>query len=251
MSNLQPMDSTQRAMLIAAPIPLILGLVTGLAAFFITGSLWIGLIVLVAVAAVVAVIGWLFADQIAVAQLGARPLADGASLQLRNQLDELCARTGVAEPALYTVGAGAPAIASVGRSEPKLVVTDGLSDELTIVELEGVVARELGRISSGATALDTVAVPFITLPLGPFGGLRTRALEWCRGADRDARCDIDGVAITRYPPGLAAALTKMSQAGARTGSRSVAHLWALGSASVPAKPGSYGVEERLELLSEL
>lgn len=238
-------------MLMAVPIPLLIGIVVGVVAWLISGTWWAGLVVLLVVAAILAAAGWFFADQIAVSQLGARPLATGGSQQLRNQLDELCARTGVAEPPLLTVGDGPPAIASVGRTEPKIVVTDGLSDHLTIVELEAAVARELGRISSGATALDTVAVPFLTLPLGAFGGVRDAALRWFRSPDRDAQCDIDAVQITRYPPGLAAALEKMSHAQSHPGRPSVAHLWALGSTSEGKKPGCYGVSERLELLSEL
>lgn len=229
------------------PLPLLVGSFVGVVVGFATGSwLWAILAFLVAAAAIAAA-AYLFADRLALRLLGARPLAEGGSLLLRNQLEELCARTGVAEPSLYTVGSGAPAIASVGRATSALVVTDGLTDELTVVELEAAVARELARTRSGATIVDTLAVPFLTLPFGKLGGLAGRALRFFRGGDHDARLDLDGISITRYPPGMTAALAKMALP---SGSAAVAHLWAV-SDNTSDGPGYYGLDERLALLQEL
>ena len=133
------------------------------------------------------------------------------------------------------------------------MVTDGLSEELTVIELEAAVARELARAQSGSTNVDTLAVPFITVPLAPFGGLARRVLQWFRGGEYDAQCDLEGVLITRYPPGMSAALQKMSADGLTppSGSAAVAHLWALGAEPGHARAGQFGLSERLELLGEL
>lgn len=235
------------------PLPLAIGLVVGVIVGLVASS-WLAFgAALLGVAFVVGVVLWFFADSIVESKLGARPLATDGSVVLRNQLEEICARAGVNEPELMTVGPGAPAIASFGRSQPKLVVTDGLTDDLTVVELEAAVAREVGRSRRRFTAGDTLATVFVTLPFGMFGSLGDRMLEWFRGGDHDARCDLEGVSITRYPPGLSAALAKMSsEAGdVPRGSDATAHLWATGRSRRAGEPGIYGIEQRLELLSEL
>lgn len=236
--------------LMLLPLPLVVGSVIGVIVGFATGSWLWAIVALVVTAIAIGAVAYLVAESLALRLLKARPLAAGGSLALRNQLEELCARTGLAEPDLYTVGAGAPAIASVGRSNSALVVTDGLTDDLTVVELEAAVARELARIQSGSTIVDTLAVAFITVPFGFVGGLADKALRFCRGGDHDARIDLDGIAITRYPPGMSAALKKMTALPA-SASKAVSHLWAVGSRSTDATPGNYGIDERLELLHEL
>lgn len=236
--------------LMLLPLPLVVGTVIGVIIGFATGSWLWAIIALIAAALAVSAAAFFAAESLALRLLKARPLAEGGSLALRNQLEELCARTGVAEPELYTVGTGAPAIASVGRVGNALIVTDGLTDDLTVVELEAAVARELARIRSGSTTIDTLAVSFITVPFGFLGGFAQKALRFFRGGDHDARIDLDGIAITRYPPGMSAALSKMT-AVPPSESSAVAHLWAIGGRSSGSAPGTYGIEERLELLHEL
>lgn len=231
------------------PAPLTAGVITGVVIGLVTGSWMWAIIALVAAAAVAAAALYLAADWITARLLGARPLHEGGSEIIRNQLEELCARTGVAEPELFTVGPGAAAIASFGRDRPALVVTDGLSDELGVVELEAAVARELARANSGATTVDTLAVAFLTAPFGWLGGLGNRMLDWFRGGDHDAKVDLDGVAITRYPPGLHQALAKMKRPASQSGA--VAHLWATGTEVGGKAIGHFSFEERLEMLAEL
>ena len=247
------MPKTPPAVLMLIPTPFLLGALIGLIVGLIAGSFVAGAVTLLVVSLVSAVALYLAAEKIALRLLNARPLAAGGSTLLRNSLDELCARTGLGEPDLYTAGPGPAAIASLGRGHPSLVVTDGLTDELTVIELEAALARELARAMSGSTNVDTLAVPFITLPLAMFGEVPTRVLQWFRGGDYDARCDLEGVGITRYPPGMSAALEKMttSDRPAPPGSSAVAHLWATGREPASKKPGIYGVDERLELLREL
>lgn len=236
----------------AIPLPAAIALLLFVVVWLIAGSWWIGLIVAILVAALVAGVLWFMAEPLALRSLNARPLAEDGSVALRNQLEELCIRAGLSEPDLYTAGSGPAAIASFGLNEPKLVVTDGVSDDLTVVELEAVIARELGRIRSGMTALDTLAVPFVTMPFGSLGGIGSKLLAFFRGSDHDARVDLSGVEITRYPPGLSAALKKMRGAGAQPpGSRAARHLWAVSADENTEVVGHFGVDERLALLAEL
>lgn len=244
------MPSNPPIALMLVPLPLLVGSFVGLIVGFATSSWLWGATALVVSALAVAAAAFFFADSLALRLLKARPLAAGGSAMLRNQLEELCARTGVAEPDLYTVGPGAPAIASVGRAKTALVVTDGLTDDLTVIELEAAVARELARIRSGSTTVDTLAVSFLTWPFSMFGGLVRKGLCFFRGGDHDARIDLDGIAITRYPPGMTAALEKMTSLPA-SASHAAAHLWAAGDRNLEATPGTFGFDERLALLQEL
>ncbi len=248
--NLRTMPQNPPIALMLLPLPLLVGSFIGVVVGFATGSWLWAIVALVAAALAIAAAAFMAADSLALRLLKARPLAEGGSLALRNQLEELCARTGLSEPDLYTVGPGAPAIASVGRVDPVLVVTDGLTDDLTVVELEAAVARELARIDSGATTVDTLAVSFITVPFGFLGAVAAKALRFFRGGDHDARIDLDGIAITRYPPGMSAALSKMTAIPAAA-SAAVTHLWAVDTNTSTVVPGSYGIEERLALLQEL
>lgn len=237
--------------LMLVPMPVLVGLIAAFVVAVISGSWLWALVAFVLAGAIAAVSAFVFAESLALHLLKARPLAEGGSLALRNQLEELCARTGLAEPDLYTVGSGSPAIASVGRLGSALVVSDGLTDDLTVVELEAAVARELARFQSGSTTVDTLAVPFVTVPFGWMGSLADRGLQFFRGADHDARIDLDGVGITRYPPGLTAALSKMTTDVPRAAARSVSHLFAVGTRPKAMNPGAFGIQERLELLQEL
>ena len=230
--------------LMLVPMPLLAGLVGAVIFGLLTGSWLVALALFVVGAGLAFAAGWILADDLVLWLLGARPLLEGGSQQIANQLEELCARTGIPEPNLYTVGPGGPAIASFGRTAPSLVVTDGLSSDLTVVELEAAVARELARADHGMTTLDTLAVPFLTLP---FAGLGRGWLDRFRGGDHDARIDLEGVAITRYPPGMSAALTKMALPAGQRGC--VKHLWATPTAG--GGVGRFGLAERLQLLDEL
>ena len=80
------------------------------------------------------------------------------------------------------------------------------------------------------------------------GRLTTHVLDTALGTPAVA-VDASGVAITRYPPGLAAALEKLRADGAsvRAGSAATSHLWV-----VPPDPTLQPpLEERIEALREL
>ena len=98
---------------------------------------------------------------------------------------------------LNAVAAGtSPARAVLG-------VTSGLLAELDRIELEAVLAEELVQIRRNETLPGTVLA-------ATFGLGRGRAYP----ADRDIEADQAAVALTRYPPALAAALEKIEAKGA-------------------------------------
>lgn len=183
--------------------------------------------------------------------VGGRAADPERDARLVNLVDGLGSAAGVPPPRLLVVEDPAPNAMSYGLAprSATLVVTTGLLERLSRVELEGVLARELARIKNHDTEPGTVAAAVLRL-LGSVPPVARRVRS--AGVGTPALfVDAQGAGITRYPPGLAAALTKVRADGAevRAGSPATAHLWI-------APPGEGSdvhppLEERIEALREL
>ena len=119
--------------------------------------------------------------------LGAGPSNEDDRPRLHNLVDGLCATMGLDRPAIAVVVSGVPNALALGR-DPKsatLVVTSGLEQALTLVELEGVLAHELVHIKRNDTVLSAVAV-LVAVPVGRCPGYLGRASRpstgWSVGA---------------------------------------------------------------------
>jgi heat shock protein HtpX len=167
-----------------------------------------------AAAALLAAGAYLFSDRIALALTRAQPAESEGHARLHNVVEGLCVAAGLPKPDLYVVDDHTLNAFSVGRnpSHASLVVTSGLMDKLSRVELEGVVAHELAHIRNHDTLVTTTAVG---LPL----------LRLVLPGRRESLADVTGVRITRYPPGLIAALEKLRGEKAPSRSWTTAHLW--------------------------
>lgn len=238
---------------------LFIGIVLGLIVF----RSVLGLVAGVAFAAAATAAGYLVGERLALRLSGATPVDPNTYARLDNLTDGLCLTIGVPKPRLFMVDDGAANALACGRNQRQttLVVTRGLLDSVSRIELEGVLARELNRIKTGDAAFKTtfvglVAVPAavsdralrhwwagpdgisshsfgstvlsaLCLPLVPFSPLMAIIIRRWIPADSDGLADLAAVELTRYPPGLADALDKMRQAGtvvSRAG-RATAHLW--------------------------
>ncbi len=170
---------------------------------------------LFAAAAVVLTAGaYLFSDRVALALTRARPAEPEEEPRLHNVVEGLCVAAGLPKPDLYVVDDHSLNAFSVGRNpgHASLVVTSGLLEGLNRVELEGVVAHELAHIRNHDTLMTTTAVG---LPL----------LRLVLPGRRESLADVTGVRITRYPPGLIAALEKLRGEKGPDRSWATAHLW--------------------------
>jgi heat shock protein HtpX len=156
--------------------------------------------------------------------VGGRTADPASDARLCNLVDALAIVAGVPVPELVVIDDPAPNALAAGI-EPRqamVAVTTGLLDHLDRVQLEGALAHELARIKSHDTRAGTIAVPLMRV-VG--GSLRRRLASSSLGTGRLAAADLQGVAITRYPPALAAALERIS-AGPVVGSEAVLdHLW--------------------------
>jgi heat shock protein HtpX len=147
-----------------------------------------------------------------------------------------------------------------------IAVTTGLLEKMNRVELEGVLAHELSHVKNYDILVSTLAVTLVgvvvimadfSLRFLWWGGPRSRDRESSGGGGpqaifaligivllllaplaarlmhfavsrrRESLADVSGVALTRYPPGLIAALEKLKEdtTVVDSSSRATAHLW--------------------------
>jgi heat shock protein HtpX len=259
-------DNKRRAVLAVLAASATCGLVVGLISLLVV-PVTAALGVFVAITAVMAATAWWGSEPLARRLIDARPADPVRHARLFNLVESLCVNAGIPPPALYVVeDAGLNAL-SMGRTprHASLVVTDGLLERLNRIELEAVLAHELSHVKSDDILISTVAVAlfgilgaparaaagggpgavvgYLLLPLSAAAGV---GLQLVVGRQREELADLTGVAMTRYPPAMVAALEKMGEDGTlvHSGRPATAHLW-LGSPVAP--PAS----ERLAWLSRL
>lgn len=226
----------------------VVGLVVGVLLWLVTPLGLLGLpIGLVVVAGLAAWLmsrseGWL------IASCGGVEVDADAQARLVNMVEGLCASSGVAVPELRLIESPTANLVAVGRHHERsvLVVTSGLLAEATRIELEALLANEISQIRTLDTAHVSAAVTTLGLPalvvdvgrrvrgghsisgesagvLGRLGGLASllalpfAAMSRSRLArelepHRDFRTDLTGVQLTRYPPGMIAALERLDGA---------------------------------------
>ncbi len=193
--------------------------------------------------------------------------ADPATYQrLHNLVEGLCIASGLPKPAIYVIEDEAPNAFATGRNprHAAIAVTSGLLDQMNRVELEGVLAHELSHIRNYDILISTMAVTLVGA-IALLSDLAIRLMWWnggrvSRSGDRDnggnplallgfvllilspiiARvmqaavsrrretlADVSACQMTRYPPGLIAALEKLRDDSTVTHSATTAtaHLW--------------------------
>ena len=206
----------------------------------------VGLVIAAAIAASVAALLVSQADDYVLGRIGATPADVTAYARFHNVVEGLCVAAGLPKPALHVLeGEEAPNALAVGREArtASLVVTSGLLEKLTRIELEGVLAHELTHVKTGDTLLSTIAVATVGR-VAP--GLGPKAV----GGPRETLADVTGVSLTRYPPGLISALEKLRDdpAELRSNDRAIDHLWIEPPVADPSCPP---LEERIQALREL
>ena len=124
-------------------------------------------------------------------------LRPGSSPRLENVVAGLAEKTGLAAPELWSIDDDGPNALVCFTKRPAIAVTTGLVGTFTRTELEAVVAHCFVRLAETSTPLarTLLALSYVSPAFGvPVG-------------DAD---DVRAAAITRYPPALAAAVSKAS-----------------------------------------
>jgi heat shock protein HtpX len=209
-----------------------------------------GLLVAVVVAVAATWASWWKSDAIALAMSHARPADPERYARLHNLVDGLCIASGVPRPRLYVVEDPAPNAFATGRDpeHAAIAVTTGLLEKMNRVELEAVLAHELGHIKNRDILVATLAVTMVgVVALLSDVGLRflywggpghrsdrkdgannaaalvavlgivlliltpliAKLMQYAVSRRRESLADITAVTMTRYPPGLISALEKL------------------------------------------
>jgi heat shock protein HtpX len=240
--------------------------VVGIAVGSVAGNGTNGLIIAFALSAVFAFTSYWKSDSIALAVSRAHPADEVTYKRLHNLVEGLCIASGLPKPKVYVIDDPAPNAFATGRN-PKhaaIAVTTGLLDAMNRVELEGVVAHELSHIKNYDILVSTLAVTLVGTiaivtdialrmmwwnggrvhrdgdrgdrgnPLALIGivllilaPLIGKIMQATVSRRRETLADVSAVRMTRYPPGLIAALEKLQADSTVTHSASMAtaHMW--------------------------
>jgi heat shock protein HtpX len=206
------------------------------------------------------------ADKIALKISRAEPASEVEYQRLHNIVEGLCIAAGLPKPGVYVIHDPAPNAFATGRNpeHAAIAVTSGLLEKLNRVELEGVIAHELGHIKNYDILVSTLAVTMVgAVALLADGAIRlmwwnggrvsrsgdqsngsnplafagfallilspiiAKAMQAAVSRRRETLADVTACQLTRYPPGLISALEKLKEDTTVTHSASMAtaHLW--------------------------
>ena len=229
---------------------------------YLFGGGLIGLVIALVIAAIGSFASYRYGDRVVLRVSRAVPADPQRYAKLHNLVEGLCIAAGMPKPAIYVVPEQAPNAFATGRDpeHASIAVTQGLLDTMNRVELEGVLAHELSHVKNRDMLVGTIAATLVGVVVLIAGWMRW-GLFWGGGRGRDRGgnpillilalvalivaplaaqlirfavsrrreylADADGALLTRYPPGLAAALRKIgaSPNTMRVASSATAHLW--------------------------
>jgi len=227
---------------------------------------WVGVVIAVVIAGGMAFFSYFKSDKIALAASRAKPADETEYKRYHNLVEGLCIAAGLPKPRLYVVDDPAPNAFATGRNpeHAAIAVTTGLLAKMNRVELEGVLAHELSHIKNYDILVTTIAVVAvgaialiadIGLRFAFWGGMRDRRdsnsspagaiiavlalalivlapfaaylMQFSMSRNREYLADASGVQLTRYPPGLIAALEKLrdDQAVVHYATKATAQMW--------------------------
>ena len=208
-----------------------------------------GLIFAVLIAVVVSFVSYYSSDKVVLAISRARPATKDQFPFLYNVVEGLSIAAGVPAPKCYVIDDTAPNAFATGRNPKNSVicVTTGLLQKMNRAELEGVIAHEMSHIKNLDIRLQTLAVVMVGivallsdwimrsfwwgggrrrggrdksgagaifvvvgLLLAALGPIISQLIRLAISRKREFLADASGAMLTRYPPGLASALRKIS-----------------------------------------
>ena len=208
-----------------------------------------------------------YSDKIVLAVSKARPVTKQEYPYLYNIVEGLALAAGLPKPRCYVIADTAPNAFASGRNPEKavVVVTEGLLKKLNRAELEGVIAHEMSHIKNYDIRVQTLAVVMVgvvvllsdwilrsflwggrrrrssdknsgnagailiivALALAVLSPLIAQLLKMAVSRKREFLADADGAMLTRYPPGLASALKKLSadKESLEVANKATAHMY--------------------------
>jgi len=214
-----------------------------------TGWGYAGLILALVVSFAMAWGSYWYSDRIVLAMSHARPVDRDREPYLVNVVEGLSIAAGLPVPKAYVIEDPAPNAFATGRNPDNaaVAVTRGLMEKLNRVELEGVIAHELAHIKNYDTLVQTMAavlagtvvllsdwmirsfwwgggrrrsrgsggqagavILLLGVALAVLSPLFAALLQMAISRKREYLADANAALLTRYPPGLANALSKIA-----------------------------------------
>ncbi len=206
-----------------------------------------------------AIIGYFGGSKMALAVNGAKEIQKKDNPRLWRTVENLSITDGLPMPKVYIMNDPSPNAFATGRDPNHSVVcaTSGLLNMMNDAELQGVIAHELGHVKNYDIRVNTLAfalvgiisliadfflrwafwgndrennnqllmlLAFVAAILAP---LAATLLQLSISRRREYLADATGALTTRYPEGLASALTKIGQAGSalKRQNTSTAHMF--------------------------
>ncbi len=239
------------------------GVVIGLGYFFAYALETPGILYVAVLFSIVMNVGaYWYSDKLVLKMSGAHEADSVQFLELHRIVENLAITAGLPKPRVYIISDPSPNAFATGRDAEHAVVavTTGLLEILNKTELEGVIAHELSHIGNRDMLVSTVVVVLVGF-VALLSDFFLRSTMWGGGRDRDNRAaailmivgvvlailapivaqlihfaisrkreflaDASGALLTRYPEGLASALTKISAVGIpmRRANNATAHLF--------------------------
>ena len=249
-------------MFVFALVVLGLGYVLGLA----WGNPYFGFTLAFIVSLVMAWVSYYWSDSIVLAISRAQPADEHEFAQLHNVVEEMALAAGLPKPRVYVIDDPAPNAFATGRDPQHSVIcaTTGLLRLVNRNELQGVIAHEMSHVRNYDVRFQTIAVVLAGVIILMSDWL-LRSMFFGRRRGRDSRganpamliilvigivfailspfiaqllkmaisrrreylADASAVELTRYPDGLADALTKLARNGRpmQDANRATAHLF--------------------------
>lgn len=187
---------------------------------------------------------WQRSDEVVLKSIGARGLGQAEGQRILNLVENLCLATGIDQPLVQVIDSPACNIAALGTRQKTLVFTTGMLESLDLLEMEGVVAHALSKLSGDSMVYPTAAIS--ARPLITKGQLKA-AQRWGNESTGPETFDIRGVALTRYPPGLRSALERMEGLPTEVeGADALGDAW-----FIPPRTDQSHLGRRIEVLWEL
>ena len=124
---------------------------------------WVGLVIAVGIAALLAFGSYRSGDKIVLASTHARPVTPDQEARLHNVVEGIAIAAGVPKPAVYVIPEQAPNAFATGRDpeHSSIAVTQGLLDMMDRVELEGVVGHEMAHVQDRDILLGTIVATLV------------------------------------------------------------------------------------------
>lgn len=258
-------ENKRRTVIIMAVFVLFVGLLGWLfSKIYGSGQLSVTIGVLIG-ALVYTLISYYAGSKVALAVNGAVEVEKRDNPRLYRIVENLAITDGIPTPKVYIMDDPSPNAFATGRdpNNAAVCVTSGLLDIMDDTELEGVIAHEISHVKNYDIRVNIIAFALVAviglladimLRMSWFGGGRRRSndnsdsgqiffllgivaailapiaatlIQLAISRQREYLADASGALVTRYPEGLASALTKIEQTGSVTRSQntSTAHLF--------------------------